>query len=158
MYTNIPSQNTICPHNEPARLEPPRLHALGTLQVPTLCTEVLPCRDMSHVTRSHGLSERQAKVPRPAPTQYSQQHNLGEWGASMNECSMHALNSKLVNCRDRQPIKKWSVSGTPQTVITRYRKLKSGKTRVLQDGCGSRAVRLRQELGRKYLQDRKDER
>ena len=74
---------------------------------------------------------RQAKVARPT-IQYFQQYNFDERGASIDECSMHALNSTLVNCLDREPIQKWSVSGIPQKVITGHRKLKSGKTRKIE--------------------------
>jgi hypothetical protein len=76
---------------------------------------------------------RPAKVARLSPPGYFQQYNFDDRGRVLDECSMHALNSTLVNCLDRPPVEKWSTSGIPQEVVTGYRKLKSGKMRALKD-------------------------
>ena len=67
-----------------------------------------------------------AKVPL-SPPRYFQQYNFDDHGRVLDECSMHALNSTLVNCLDRPPVEKWSTSGIPQQVVTGHRKLKSGR-------------------------------
>ena len=37
-------------------------------------------------------------------SEYFQEYNLDAQGRYIDECSMHALNSTLVNCLDRPPI------------------------------------------------------
>ena len=46
---------------------------------------------------------RPAKVARLSPPGYFQQYNFDDRGRVLDECSMHALNSTLVNCLDRPP-------------------------------------------------------
>ena len=78
---------------------------------------------------------RPAKAARLSPPEYFQQYNFDDQGRVLDECSVHALNSTLVNCLGKQPVQKWSESGIPREVVTGYRKLKSGKMRALMAQC-----------------------
>jgi hypothetical protein len=44
------------------------------------------------------------------------EYNWNEDGSNKGECSMYSLNSTLVNCLDREPVKTWQDSGIPQYV------------------------------------------
>ena len=65
--------------------------------------------------------------PKPVFTEYN-------WNDDGNkeECTMYSLNSTLVNCLDRDPIKTWRDSGIPQNLETMKMRA-TGKMRMMKE-------------------------
>lgn len=62
--------------------------------------------------------------------EYFQEYNFDAPGNCLDECSMHALNSTLVNFFKKPNIKKWSTSKIPRKLKS-YRTLASGKQKPI---------------------------
>ena len=90
-----------------------------------------------HLVIKHGVPHAIAEVVnaaiskqrKPAPP-YFHQWNWRERDrkvTNLNECTMHSLNSTLVNCLGREPVDTWATSGIPQDLSTQVYRAEASK-------------------------------